>query len=145
MALTPSCRRCLEEFRAGRALERREYLRRRLWHLWSDRGALYSHAELERIEADIREQVGRELGGWNGDSDVPGSLCVDPTWLDDRRAPAADAPDAEAAPPAPPVTTVEERRARGVDDALKQARSPRPAPLPPRADWLGWLSSSAAP
>lgn len=143
LGLTACCRRCLEELRAGRAIERREQTRERLRRLWTERGELYSTSELERIEADIHEAVGQQLGGWRDDADVPGSLCIDPTWLDDRRASAADAPEDGDAPAAPPVLPVEERRARAIDAALARARSPQPAPPPARGRWFDWFSAAS--
>jgi hypothetical protein len=144
---TPCCRRCFEELRAGRSLARRRELCRFFADLWESERTLYTEATLERIEEDIREQVGQRLGGWRDDADAPASLCIDPTWCERPRRRLDDAPEVEAEhedhAAAPPVATVDERRTRALDAALARARSPRPLPQEARGPWLAWFASAA--
>jgi hypothetical protein len=59
-----ACDGCLDELRHGAAIARRSMRHEALWRLWSSSGTLWSEEAIERIEDDIRTEVGRELGGW---------------------------------------------------------------------------------
>lgn len=60
----PCCARCLKELRQGLWIEHTIISANRFKRLWDDRGELWSTGVLDWIEADIRDEVGLELGGW---------------------------------------------------------------------------------
>lgn len=60
----PCCARCLEELRRGMWIQREIHGVSYLKNLWLDRGELWTTVTLERLERDIHDEVGLELGGW---------------------------------------------------------------------------------
>jgi hypothetical protein len=53
---SPACHRCLAELQRGRNADARENRRSWLLELWDDRGELWTNAQLEKLEKQIREE-----------------------------------------------------------------------------------------